>query len=537
MKSFSKRITALTASCALLLSVPTLSSLAAGAPSAELVPIRQAAGKMGASVSWNPKVNTVTITKGNTKLVLFLNGTKAMLNGIPVELKEPAGAFQVANHQTKISMSWIQSIFQNSNQGTSKEVDQFLNYLKSGDGAKAAQLMSPALKEALPVQTLNQMWGSLERTYGKVTGKLTKVEKDNAVHHNVTYTIPAAAAPVNLTIRLNHEGQVDDVYLEAALPPLYQRPAYDEPAKYTEQEVTVGSGTFALPGTLTKPVGEGPFPVVVLVQGSGPSDRDSSIYGAKPLRDLAVGLAAKGIATLRYDKVTYEHNFKVGAEPKFTLKDESVNDAISAVKLLKQTPGIDGSRIFVAGHSQGGYAMPLIIQADADKNIAGTILLAGPSSRMIDVAVEQQEGLKDRLKQLGQDPSPLDPQINTWKQVAKIIDDPQYSVDHLPTNFPMPPAYWWYEQRDYKPTDLAKKQSGPMLVLQGENDWQVPISEFNTWKSELKDRKDVEYKSYPKVNHMLAEVNVLSTGNEYIQPSNVASSIIDDIAAWIKKIK
>ncbi|GJM82169.1 hypothetical protein HMSSN139_46650 [Paenibacillus sp. HMSSN-139] len=84
--------------------------------------------------------------------------------------------------------------------------------------------------------------------------------------------------------------------------------------------MTVGEGAMALPGTLTMPTGDGPFPAIVLVHGSGTNDRDEAIGSAKPFRDLAVGLAAQGIAVLRYDKVSYEHTFKVAADPKFTLK-------------------------------------------------------------------------------------------------------------------------------------------------------------------------------------------------------------------------
>lgn len=315
----------------------------------------------------------------------------------------------------------------------------------------------------------------------------------------------------------------------------YQKPAYDNPAAYTEQEVRIGEGQWALPATLTLPQGEGPFPAVVLVHGSGPHDRDSSMGAAKPFRDLAVGLAAKGIAVLRYDKVTYEHTFKVAADPKFTLKKETVDDAVTAVKLLKQTPKIDPGRIFVAGHSQGGFAMPLIIDADQSKDIAGAIVLSGPSLKFADTLIEQQQELVARVKKLGQDPAPFEQQAAAWTQIAQLVNDPQYTVDHMPEKFPLSPAYWWFEQKNYKPVDLAVKQQTPMLVLQGENDWQVTMNQFNEWKKSLQGRSGVEFKSYPKMNHLLAEYDGISIGAEYAMPSNVSSALISDIAAWIQK--
>jgi dienelactone hydrolase len=251
---------------------------------------------------------------------------------------------------------------------------------------------------------------------------------------------------------------------------------------------------------------------------------------------LAVGLAAKGIAVLRYDKVTYEHTFKVASDPKFTLKKETADDAISAVKLLKQTPKIDARHIFVAGHSQGGFAMPLIIDADQAQDIAGAILLAGPSFSMADSIIDQQRELIERVKRLGQDTAPYEQQAAGWISLAKLMNDPQYTVDHLPENFPLP-AYWYFEQKGYSPIDLAQKQHTPMLILQGENDWQVTMKQFNQWKSALQNRNDVEFKSYPKMNHILADYDGISTGAEYGNPSNVSSELITDIAAWIQKRK
>lgn len=105
----------------------------------------------------------------------------------------------------------------------------------------------------------------------------------------------------------------------------------------------------------------------------------------------------------------------------------------------------------------------------------------------------------------------------------------------MPEKFPLSPAYWWFEQKNYKPVDLAVKQQTPMLVLQGENDWQVTMNQFNEWKKALQGRSGVEFKSYPKMNHLLAEYDGISIGAEYAMPSNVSSALISDIAAWIRK--
>lgn len=85
------------------------------------------------------------------------------------------------------------------------------------------------------------------------------------------------------------------------------------------------------------------------------------------------------------------------------------------------------------------------------------------------------------------------------------------------------------------PAELAKTQNTPMLVIQGENDVQVSMNQFQTWKSSLQGHSNVTYNSYPKVNHLLSSYDGLSIGQEYAEPSNVSKAIIDDIAKWVLK--
>lgn len=523
-------------SLAVSLALPTTALAANPNYSASISPIREIARQVGANVEWNKASQSVTVTKGETTLILTLGKTEAILNGKPIKLKEP---LQIMSNQTLVSTAFITEIFANpdSKIEDGDVANLFIQALQLGDGDKAASYLSPALHQALTSTQLKSLWSAYEGAFGKTGDLIAKDTTLNNIHTNTTYLYKAELSPIKVTVRINSNGLVDDLNVAPFSPSLYEKPTYDQSNKYVEEEITIGKGTFALPGTLTKPVGDGPFPVIVLVHGSGPNDRDSSIGGSKPFRDLAVGLAAEGIATLRYDKVTYEHTWKVSVDTKYTMKQETVDDALLAVQLLKETKDIDAERIFVAGHSQGGFMIPVILDNDKARDIAGTIVLSGPSSKFVDVAAAQQQELISRLKQLGMDSSSVEPTASVWKSIADMVNDPQYSVDNIPAQFPLSPAYYWFEQKDYSPVSLAKLQSGPMLVLQGENDWQVPISELDGWKSALKARQDVKYKSYPKVNHLLSEVDSLSIGTEYNLKSNVSKSIIDDIASWVKKAK
>src|SRR5690606_18697813 len=114
-----------------------------------------------------------------------------------------------------------------------------------------------------------------------------------------------------------------------------QEPSHPAATAFAERDFTLGEGDLALPGTLAMPEGEGPFPAVVLVHGSGPNDRDGTIGPNHPLRDIAHGLAARGIATLRYDKRTKVHPVAAAFDPGFGVDEESTNDTVAAVAALR----------------------------------------------------------------------------------------------------------------------------------------------------------------------------------------------------------
>jgi hypothetical protein len=108
----------------------------------------------------------------------------------------------------------------------------------------------------------------------------------------------------------------------------WQPPAYANPATFDDLNVTLGSGPLAVPGTLSLPRTPGPLPAVVLLGGSGPTDRDGTVGNNKPLKDLAWGLASRGIVILRFDKVTFVHPNEVKADRDFTVADEYLPHAL-----------------------------------------------------------------------------------------------------------------------------------------------------------------------------------------------------------------
>ncbi len=325
-----------------------------------------------------------------------------------------------------------------------------------------------------------------------------------------------------------------------SLPPArYEPPSYAEPERFAESDVTVGSGEWALPGTLTLPKGNGPFPALVLVHGSGPNDRDESIGPNKPFKDLAWGLASRSIAVLRYDKRSRVYGEKIVKDPRLpllTVKEETIDDAIEAVRLLKKTPRIDGRRIFILGHSLGGMLIPRIALAARDLAPAGFISMAGLTRKMEDTIVQQMTYIYALGGQISADETRQIEALKAQAAQVKALKDGDRGAAK-PMIFNAPPAYW-LDLRGYYPPETAKFMDRPFLILQGARDYQVTTEDFENWKKALEGRPGVEFRLYPKCNHLFFEAEGPPSPLEYqSKHGSVASQVVEDIASFILKTR
>ena len=176
---------------------------------------------------------------------------------------------------------------------------------------------------------------------------------------------------------------------------LWPRPQEPKERPYRIETVRFpgGEGSVQLEGELTMPYGDGPFPAVVFITGSGPQDRNEKVAGHKPFLVLSDYLTRRGFAVLRYDdrgfgKSTGEY-FK--ATP-----DDFAADAAAAFALLQHHPGVDGTQIGFLGHSEGGYIAPLAARRVIDA--AFMIFLAGPAKPLLSVMKDQ---VRDLLQSIG----------------------------------------------------------------------------------------------------------------------------------------
>src|SRR5690606_25277783 len=181
-------------------------------------------------------------------------------------------------------------------------------------------------------------------------------------------------AGVDATLAIGGAGQVGGLLYAPAAAPAPEAAPPEADAGYQEQDFSVGDGERALPGTLAMPAGasaDAPVPAVVLVHGSGPHDRDETVGPNRPFLDIARGLAAQGIAVLRFDKRTQARPQDY-ADGKVTIDSETTDDAVIAVDALRKVPGVDPARVYVLGHSQGAMMAPRI--AAKSGHVAGLVL-------------------------------------------------------------------------------------------------------------------------------------------------------------------
>jgi hypothetical protein len=310
----------------------------------------------------------------------------------------------------------------------------------------------------------------------------------------------------------------------------WEPPAYADPGQFDEQDVTVGTGPLAVPGTLGLPHQPGPLTAVVLLGGSGPGDRDETIGRNKPLKDLAWGLASEGVAVLRFDKVTYAHPSEVTKMHDFTAADEYLPHALAAVHLLRQHPAVDPGRVFLLGHSMGGTIAPRV--AATEPSVAGLVILAGGTQPLHWATVRQL----DYLASLNPETAAASrPAIDAMRERARLVDSPGLSASTPASDLPFGvPAPYWLDLRGYNPVAAAAALDRPILILQGGRDYQATVAEdLAGWKAGLAGRPDVTIRVYPADNHFFFSGTGPSAPAESEPAQHVDPAVIADIAGWL----
>ena len=396
------------------------------------------------------------------------------------------------------------------------------NQLKEGDTAAVVAMMDRSLQAVDGIgDQLADAWRQTVAPLGAVTEIHTPVcGPRNARGQVVTVGIACEHGPFQLRVTIDSSGGIATLHFQPATsvasPSSWTPPPYADPAMFTEHETMLESAGLAVEASLCMPNTAGtPVPAVVLLAGSGPSDRDSTVGPNKPLKDLAWGLATCGIATLRYDKVTYADPESISARTDFTAADEYIPHALAAITTLRDDPSVDGHRIYLLGHSQGATMAPRIA-ASAHPAVAGLILIAVSAEPVHHAAVRQLRYL------LSLDPS----------------SDPDLTESTSPADLPFGvAAHYWLDLRTYDLVATIAALHVPLLLLQGGRDYQVTVDEHDRFAAALPDHIDVTSHLYPAGDHYLFAGSGASTPASYREPHHVDPAVIADISTWCLRLR
>lgn len=334
-----------------------------------------------------------------------------------------------------------------------------------------------------------------------------------------------------------------------------------EPFPYAAEELLIpaGDGDRVLGATLTLPAGKGPFPAVMLIAGSGPNDRDETVFGHKPFLVIADHLTRQGFAVLRYDKRGVGKS--TGNFSTATIEDFA-NDARAVVNYLKQQEEIDPDRIGLLGHSEGGLVSAML--AAENRDIAFAVLMAAPGTTGMEIVLDQNQislthqgvepetieelqklnretfGMLLEWKGTEEDRTALRDQLSRfWNKLPLLVRMKVEKEAFLRSQFNAMtmPGYLSFLRAD--PSLYLKEVTCPLLALNGEKDTQVPaVKNIRAITSalEIAGNKNVETRIYPGLNHLFQEC-ITGLTDEYAKSEQtLAPVMLNEVGEWLKEV-
>ncbi|MBN1449133.1 MAG: alpha/beta fold hydrolase [Bacteroidetes bacterium] len=401
----------------------------------------------------------------------------------------------------------------------------FLDALFAREWQRVEALEHRTLRDKIPVERWTELLDGLEQRGGRFLQHTFFSAEPNASYASIVHRVHFEKDSIAVRVVVDSLNLIGGLWLEPIkkdyrFPP----PAYADTAAFTEIDLNIGT-EFPLEAVLTIPNGEGPFPALVLVHGSGPSDRDQTIGGNKIFRDIAWGLASRGIMVLRYDKRTKVYGANMDRR-EVTVQNETIDDALLALELLNARPKTDTTRLILLGHSLGAGLAPEIAVKGPD--VDGVVMLA-PFARPLEVVIA------DQLRYIAsqQDTLTAEEEIKLRNELDKAAQIQSEELMKSKTLLGMPASYY-YDLHTRDQNAFAQQLSVPMFLARGSKDYQTSEMEILLWKQWLAGREDVVFRRYENCFHLFIETEATPGPWNYQQEGHVTKALIDDLSAWCR---
>lgn len=404
--------------------------------------------------------------------------------------------------------------------------ESIANALQTGDYTTVVSYFNSTLLEALDEKALEGAWLSTVSPLGEYSGERSIQVEGSKVSIIENYNVQNLL----ITLVFDETAKLSGINLNYT----QEKAEITESELFREEEVIVTSEEhLPLGGFLTLPEGVDRPPVVLLVQGSGPSDRNSAIYQNVPFQDIAHGLAEKGIASLRYDKRFFTYPEEVENLGFYvTLENEILEDVDTALEILQNDSRLGD--IYVLGHSLGGMLTPSI--ATENPVVKGIISMGGSPQPLYEISYAQNQEQEAFILENVTDQETLDTLALQMEQVEADILTLRGDFSELPPETLLIglPVVYQQSVKENAGENFLDELEIPMLILQGGEDFQVsPTVDFALYQEILGERDNVTFKFYEGLNHLMMDSEIRDV-SDYQEKKVVDPQVIEDIAEFIK---
>jgi len=440
-----------------------------------------------------------------------------MLSYVTKGVQWLAQALHLTSQKVKLSKS-------EEKDATSKALN-LLHLIEDRKFTEALAGGTKTIKLLVSPKALEKAFNDLEKSQGKLSGFKTVGVEGYGDKKVVKVLLSFEKLSLLAVITIDSSGLIAGFRIKPAgdaAASRWKAPSYAYPKIFEEQDLTLKTEEGTVRATISMPKGNIEAGVLFLA-GSGPADRDSTIEPNKPLKDLAWGLASKGVAICRWDKLSSETS--AGLSEDITLEREYLPFAREGLAALKKRLSQRAADIpiFILGHSLGGI-----------------ILLSAGAEKMYNSALRQMR----YLASLDQDPPLVTPEfLEVFSKQVAMVSQPDFNAQMPKEDMPLgAPASYWVSVKDYDQVAALKGFCGPVFIGQGARDYQVTVGEdLKIWLSGVDGRENVKHVVFENIGHLLlankhtsGTHSGLETPDDYTIEGHVDENVIVCIHSWIR---